>query len=130
MNSAKPDRRKALLAKVHIAKKELLAGDDDLYRMWIMDICKSRTDTAAKLTEKELEALVRKFKDYGWKDARSAQVKALQGLILATAKERLGKDWVSRLKGIMKKTAGTERIEWVRTVAQLRRLLGIIRNIE
>ena len=130
MTGAKTDRRKALLAKVHIAKKELLAGDDDVYRYWVMEASKSRTDTAAKLTEQELESLVRKFKAYGWKDAKSAQHKALRSEVLKAAQEHLGENWVSRLKGIMKRVARVERLEWVKTVAQLERLLAVIRNIK
>ncbi len=123
-------KRLGLIAKAHIAKKELLSNDDDVYRHWINEISKGRTDSSKNLTDKELEALIRKFKAYGWKDRQSSKKRALQAEILKTAKNRLGESWLNRLKGLTSKVAGVEKVEWVKDIAQLERLLGIIRNME
>jgi len=123
-------KRLGLIAKAHIAKKELLSNDDDVYRHWIKEISKGRTDSSGKLTEKELESLIRKFKSFGWKDRQSSKKRALQAEILKTAKNRLGESWLNRLKGLTSKVAGVENVEWVKDIAQLERLLGIIRNME
>lgn len=122
-------KRQGLIAKIHIAKKELLSNDDDVYRHWVSEISKKRADSSKNLTDRELEALIRRFKAFGWKDRQSSKKRALQAAILKTSKERLGESWLKRLQGLTNKVAGVEKVEWVKDIAQLERLLGIIRNI-
>lgn len=60
-------QRRALLAQVHIAKKELGLSDAD-YRAVIYT--KFDKDSAAHLSNAQLRALVSAFKEKGWKGGR------------------------------------------------------------
>lgn len=61
---ASDQRRRSLLAKVHVAKKELRLSDDD-YEAILIDIVK--TNSAGKCTVPQLEKLVEAFKAKGFK---------------------------------------------------------------
>lgn len=58
--------RKSLLAKVHIAKKEL-GLDDDTYRMILTETVGK--NSASKCTERQLIKVVEAFKEKGWKNS-------------------------------------------------------------
>ena len=82
------DDRKAMLAKVHIAKKDLALEDDD-YRAIIRRVSKDRTDSSAKLSQAQLHDLLAELRRLGWKpnaaalgrgaarDPQSSKVRAL-----------------------------------------------------
>lgn len=58
--------RRAMLAKVHIARKDL-GLDDDTYRDVIERISTGRARSAKDLRYGELNDLLREFRDKGWK---------------------------------------------------------------
>lgn len=66
--AADPHRR-ALLAKVHLAKKEM-GLDDDTYRGVLLRV--AQVDSAASCTERQLAAVVEDFKRLGWKPTTPA----------------------------------------------------------
>lgn len=72
--SVSADRRN-MLAKVHIAKKQL-GLDDHIYR----GLLRSRfnKDSAAKLTDRQLHSLVKYFESQGWKAKRSKKAGSKQ----------------------------------------------------
>jgi len=59
----RPESRKSLLAKVHIAKKDL-GLDDDTYRLMLENL--TGTDSAAKLTVPQLARVVADLRKQGW----------------------------------------------------------------
>ena len=60
------ESRKSLLAKVHIAKKQL-ALEDELYRALLRDAFSA--SSAAELSEKELQDLLMRFQSMGFQPA-------------------------------------------------------------
>jgi len=130
-----PDRiqrqRRGLLAKVHIAIKELGISDDD-YRGILMR--EFRVGSAAALSIMELQYLVAYFEEKGWEaqggnrkskiENRKSQCEALQGRAREIATEM--EDGERRLHGLCKKLCGVDRLEWCRDAGQLRRLLAAI----
>jgi len=64
--AAGPHRR-ALLAKVHLARKELALSEDD-YRAILLDVAGRRS--AADCNDAQLVAVVERFKARGWKQAQ------------------------------------------------------------
>ena len=79
--------RRAMLAKVHIAKKAL-GLDEDSYRAVIERVSGGRATSSGALSLSQLDALLARFKDLGWKpaaptargrtrDRQSAKVRAL-----------------------------------------------------
>ena len=124
-NSFQRDRR-ALLAKAHIAKKDLCL-DDALYR----DILKAEfgVDSAAELSNRELEQLVARFEVKGWraKSGSRTQVEAL--------KERIGQELLHsefterRLRGLVRKICSVDDLRFCHDARRLKRLLAVIRRI-
>ncbi len=116
--------RRALLAKVHIAKKELNLPEHD-YRAILERFNK---ESSAELTIAQLEELVKFFKHLGWKKKSDTQVAALRPRVIdETADLRNG---AKRLPGLMKRICGTERLEWCRNAEKLERLLVVIRKLK
>lgn len=119
-------RRPGLLAKIHIAKKELCL-DDDLYRFILKD--EFGAASAADLTEPELETLLRRFMSKGWtpKQGTDAQIAALQ--------ERIGQALLNssltpaRLHGLTRKICGVDDPRWCRETRKLKRLLAALEHI-
>lgn len=68
-------RRRADLAKIHIAKKDL-GLDDDIYRQVIREVGKSRTGSAADLDIAGRSRVLAHFKRSGWKPARRKNTRA------------------------------------------------------
>jgi phage gp16-like protein len=128
--------RNALLAKAHIAKKELLHDDEALYRGILRD--EFGVGSAAELSGRELEQLVERFEADGWRPSakrgtgepenRRGQVEAL--------KERIGQELLHslfterRLRGLVKKICGVDDLRFARDAAQLKRLLAAITRIK
>jgi len=115
-----------LLAKVHIAKKDLCL-DDALYR----DILKIEfgVDSAAELSNDELEQLVVRFELKGFraKSGSRTQVEAL--------KERIGQELLHsefterRLRGLVRKICSVDDLRFCHDARRLKRLLAVIRRI-
>lgn len=61
--------RRSLIAKIHVAKKQL-ALEDDSYRALLRRI--TGVDSSAAATDRQLEAVIGEFKRLGWKDQRPA----------------------------------------------------------
>ena len=121
-------QRRGLLAKVHIAIKDLCINDDT-YR----DILRREfgVASAAALSNRELESLVRYFQSKGWspKQGKSQpdQVGALRERALGLkAQMRMSNMRFSRL---CRRICGTDRLEWCREVSKLKRLLAVMEKI-
>lgn len=122
-------QRNGLLAVVHIAKDQL-GLPDHLYREVLKNYGVS---SAAALSVPELENLVEHFELRGFVKKRGArsreqrakgQVEALRERITDMAGTL--ENGEERLKGLVEKVAGVERLEWCRDVGQLKRILKII----
>lgn len=137
MKKRSEKQRRGLLAKVHIAIKDLCI-DDGTYR----EILRREfgVASAAALSNRELEALVRYFKRKGWQakssppDRRTgkardpeAQVDALRERALEL-KEKMQMS-ERRFRGLCRKICGAERIEWCQDGATLKRLLAVMEKI-
>ena len=125
-------RRNALLAKVHIAKKELAIEDDD-YRAILKR--EFRKHSAKQLTEMELGFLIDYFREKGWTPAngqRTTDNQQQYEILRARAWELAGKieNGDRRMKGLAKKILGVDRLEWCRDVGRLKRLLAVLENIK
>ncbi|WP_034627152.1 regulatory protein GemA [Desulfocurvibacter africanus] len=64
---------KSLLAKVHVAKKQLGLSDDD-YRAVLLE--QFGQDSAGQLSDGQLRKLIAHFRGLGWQDAPKARSKA------------------------------------------------------
>lgn len=123
--------RRGLLAKVHIAIKDLRICDDD-YR----DILKREfgVGSASALSVKELEGLIRYFESKGWAARRADdakkpdQARALRERAETLAAEMEMND--ARFRALCKKICGTDRLEWCRHTGKLRRLLAAMGKIQ
>jgi len=130
-NEAEARQRRGLLAKVHIARKEmgLNAGE---YEMILLSF---RVSTSADLTIPQLEDLVRLMRRYGWKPARrrrgdgdDGRLAALRGRVLEEARGVPG--WERRLPGLVKRVCGVSTLSWVHSAAKLERLLAVLAKIK
>jgi hypothetical protein len=122
--------RNALLAKVHIAKKQVLHDDDALYRGILRD--EFGVGSAAELNNRELEQLVERIGGQGsgvgdQGSGTRSQVEAL--------KERIGQELLHslfterRLRGLVRKICGVDDLRFCRDAGQLKRLLAAITRI-
>jgi len=122
--------RLALLAKVHIAKKELNIEDEDYRAILEREFGKR---SARDCTQMELEYLVDYFREKGWspngkrKTDNGQQCEALRARVYEIA----GKieNGQARLKGLARKILGVDSIAWSRDVGKLRRLLAVLEKI-
>ncbi|MBX9813233.1 MAG: regulatory protein GemA [Sphingomonas sp.] len=112
-------QRRAMLAKVHLAKKQLGLADDD-YRAAIEVVTGKRS--AGDLSHAELEALLAEFERRGFKPARSAPRSARATSPVAQKARAL---WISlgqlgvvrdtsekALEAFGKRQLGVERLQW------------------
>lgn len=112
-----------MLAKIHIAKKELGLKEEEYYAI----LEGFGVTTAADLNHKELEELIKFFKYLGWQAKPDAQIKALRQRVQDEIKTiRNGEN---RLAGLVKKICGVERLDWCRSVTALTRLIAVITKI-
>ena len=118
-------QRRGLLAKVHIARKDL-GLDEELYR----DVIESMFDvrSAGDLTIPQLERLVGVFKQWGFRADPQHQAAALR----ARAREIAAKldRGEERLQGLCQKICGVSRIDWAHDPEKLERLLAALGKIE
>lgn len=125
------NRRKALLAKVHIAKKEL-GWTDYQYRNFLT--VHFGVPTSAALDAGQLDRLVEIFKDsFGWKQKPTPgqanadyQIQALRHRARDLAAKLSGGE--ERLPGLCSKICGVDRLEWATDEKALKRLLAVLGN--
>jgi hypothetical protein len=127
------ERRRKLLALVHIAKNEIPLSDDeyrDVIAYW-------GVKSSADMSLPELEELVEYFETLGFKKkiidprapgAGAGQIKALQERI----KKETGKlnNGDLRLKGLVKKIAKEDDLNACRNIKKLKQLLKVIRLLQ
>jgi phage gp16-like protein len=126
-NSLKRSRR-ALLAKVHIAKKEALHNDDALYRRILRE--EFGVESSADLDNRELEQLVKRFEKKGWqaKSGARSQVEALKERI---GQELLHSEFTTRqLRGLVRKICKVDDLRFCHDAGRLKRLLAAIGRIK
>lgn len=128
-STKKNTRRNALLAKVHIAKKELGIEDADYRAILKREFGKY---SAKDLTELELGYLVDYFREHGWQNPKRKAQSDQCEILRARAWELAGKieNGRVRLKGLTKKILKVDRLEWARDVGRLKRLLAVLENIK
>ncbi|MFH2011703.1 MAG: phage protein GemA/Gp16 family protein [Pseudomonadota bacterium] len=123
-------QRNGLLAKIHIAAKEL-GLDDKTYR----DILRSQpwcVASAADLPVWKLEKLVNHFISMGWKESpkigqKESQIEALRERIMEVAAQM--ENGAKRAQGLCKTICRTDRLEWCRDIGKLKRMLVIMEKI-
>ena len=123
----KPEQRRALLAKVHIAKKEL-GLDETVYRMILRD--EFGVDSSGKLTIGELEQLVARFKRRGWQSRPSKgddQAFALREKTVGIMKDAGFSE--KRSRGLVQKICGVSDLRFVQDPRKLKRLLKVLSKI-
>jgi hypothetical protein len=124
------DVRLKILAKIHIAKKEL--GFSDLEYREILNRL-HRVKSATTLSIPELEEVLRYFRKCGWRGSapkKRGPQKMIQAL-QKRCKEIAGiiPNGLNRLDGISEKIGGVKKIEWVQDVKKLKRILAILEKI-
>jgi len=125
--------RRALLAKVHIAVKDLGIFEGD-YRDILMR--EFGVETAADLTEKKLVSLVEYFEAKGWTPSPRPSPARGEGAQIEALKERVGQVVLhsdlnqKRLRGLARKICGVEDVAWCHDVRRLKRLLAILERIK
>lgn len=132
-DKGKEKHRKALQAKVHIAKKELGLLDEDYRFILERDFGKR---SAADLTIVELEYLVGHFKAHGWQPRPSPDPRLVTKRQLEALRERARKiagqieNGEARLRGLTWSICGVETIAWCRSEKHLKRLLAALEKIK
>jgi len=128
-------RRRALLAKAHIAPKELGIPDEDVRGILRRNFKK---ESRADLTELELGYLVDYFVEHGWrpKGGNSKRETGNPGTQAEKLRERAielageMENGEARLLGLVRKMCGVDRLEWARDASKLRRLLAVMERIK
>lgn len=137
-NVAEMKQRRGLLAKIHIAKKEmgLNAGE---YEMILRGF---KVASAADLTIAQLENMVKLLKHYGWKEiirhsrqrcplgcagGNPEQILALRQRCVDLAREIPNGE--KRLAGLAEKICGTSQLIWCHDVKKIERLLAAMHKI-
>lgn len=123
--------RKALLAKVHIAKKDL-KWPDAYYRQLLMNFF--GVPTAAALGIRDLEFLIETMIRLGWKPKARRGPGSIENHLEALryrAKALAAKiqNGEAGLRGLTKKYCGVEDLEWCDDITKLKQLLAILGNI-
>jgi phage gp16-like protein len=129
------DTRRAMLAKVHIAKKDLCL-DDGTYRMMLDNLF--GVDSSGKLSLKQLDELLGHMASRGFvavkkgdarpsdSAARGKPIIAKIGALLAELGQREGRhvSW-NYAVGILKRQSGVMRLEWAKP-EQLRAVVAAL----
>ena len=122
-------QRKGLLAKVHIAKKELGLDDPTYQSILFRGFGKI---SAARLANPELEHLVKHFESCGWvprrRKGKEGYIAALRERVDRVAKEIPLAD--RRLRGLCRFICATDDPAWCRDTEKLRRLLAALGKIK
>jgi phage gp16-like protein len=131
------DTRRAMLAKVHIAKKDLCL-DDDTYRMMLDNLF--GVESSAKLSLKQLDELLGHMTSRGFVAVKKGDAKPSKsvqnskpiitkiGALLVELGQREGRHmpW-SYAVGILKRQSGVMRLEWAKP-DQLRAVVAALDN--
>lgn len=131
-SEAERKQRRGLLAKIHVAKKQMRINDGE-YEMMLRSF---KVATAADMTLNQLELFVKLLKHYGWKPSpslnpsqkgREAQVAALRKRCVEAASGI--ENGEKRLAGLALKICGTSQLAWCRDTKKLERLLAVLGKI-
>jgi|GEM_PF-806382 len=131
LNDRETKQRRGLLAKIHIAKKQMGLNDGE-YEMILKSF---KVSTAADLTLPQLENMVKLMKHYGWKEVKGARGKD-QGERLFALRRRCVEavagleNGDKRLAGLAEKICGTSQLAWCRDARKLERLLAVLGKIK
>lgn len=124
--------RKALLAKVHIARTQLCIQEDD-YR----DIIEAHAPgkrSARELNINQLKNVIRYFESKGFKargqksEVRS-QTTALKIRARGLLDKALAEGLVNSASGLVKKICGVDDLSWCKDAGKLKRLLAVLDSI-
>jgi len=131
MRDALAQQRQGLLAKIHIAKKDLGLTDDQYEAM----LSGMKVKSARELTVLQMEKLVQYMKHHGWRPGKSRKLKPVDAQI-AALKDRVRETSLEiangqeRLPGLIKKICGVDSLTWCRDVNKLERLLAVLGKIK
>ena len=127
--------RNGLLAKIHVAKKQLGLTDDQ-YEAVLRGF---KVTSARELTIPQLEDLVKYFRRLGFRPIRARWLKPPdarpsddQVIALWKRAREIAADidgGTVRLQGLVKKICGVEVLEWCRDEDKLERLLKVLGEI-
>ncbi|MCE5212963.1 MAG: regulatory protein GemA [Deltaproteobacteria bacterium] len=131
-------QRRGLLAKIHVAKKQMQLNDGE-YEMILRSF---KVASAGDMTMDQLEGMVKMLKHYGWKPSpsrrpstgsgaavgREGQLVALRARCVQAAREITNGD--KRLAGLAEKICGTSQLIWCHSVPKLERLLAVLGKIK
>lgn len=133
MRDALAQQRQGLLAKIHIAKKDMGLTDDQYEAM----LAGMKVTSAKDLTILQMEKLVQYLKHYGWKpskikrktpDRENTRLDALRRRCVELAKEI--ENGERRLAGLAMTICGVSSLTWCRDINKLERLLAVIGKIK
>lgn len=128
---AQKRQRRGLLAKIHIAKKEMGLSDDQ----YEMVLRASQVASAADMTLTQLETTVKLLKNYGWKPRKSRKAAALADRLAALRRRCVEiatgmEDGEKRLAGLAQKICGVGSLTWCHDAGKLERLLAVLGSIK
>jgi phage gp16-like protein len=120
--------RQRLLAKVHIAKKEMKLSDDD-YAVIVESVSRPGKTSSAQLNLQQLEALIERFKELGWQSKKPKKLSPKsrdKAEFEKNQKDKIRALWItagqvgaiadnseSALQGFVKRMTDIDRIDWV-----------------
>lgn len=132
LNDTQAKQRVGLLAKIHVAKKQMQLNDGE-YEMILSSF---KVGSAADLTLVQLENMVKLMKHYGWKESKGQGSRNKdQGDRLAALRKRCVEEagmldnGEKRLAGLALKICGTSQLAWCRDAGKLERLLAVLGKI-
>ena len=123
------DPRRALLAKVHIAKKEL-GLDDVVYRMILYE--EFGAGSAAELTNGELDQLIARFESRGWQSRPSSGAGQAQADALRRKAEQVMAEagiGGKRARALVQKVCQVADLRFCQDPRRLKRLLAALGKI-
>ncbi len=123
-------QRRGLLAKIHIAVKELGIPEDDYRNILKADY---GVASAAALSIREMEDFVKRCEADGWEVKHKKSVEARQVTALYYRARGIAgeiENGQRRLRGACKSVCKVEVLEWCRDVDALKRLLAAMENIK
>jgi phage gp16-like protein len=121
--------RKALLATIHIAKKEM--GWDDCFYRDLLEKCFG-VATSAALSNVQLAAFMAAIKNRGWKPKQRPGEVDEQVLVFRRRVKSLASqipNGEERLKGLCQAICGKGSISWCTDIPKMKRLLAALGNI-
>ena len=121
------EQRRGLLAKIHIAKKQLGLTQDQYEAI----LSGYKVESAKDLSMQQLESCVKYLKYLGWRPYRVRKRAPVERRITALqdrCRELAGQteDGERRLAGLIKSKAGVDALEWLRDTAKLKQILVIM----